>query len=164
MNEVLTPGDVEAALVEAWLLWRRSPGGGRWPFASDGPWHLMVRDGNLGDWDARGIDGDAPPPRLRGLTVAEVARRDQVSAWLLLAPERDRRLVAAVIEQIGKSGQRADWMALRGRFPNRQGCALGADGLRMRYGRALSTIARVVGARRGETMGADRAHCLGGAG
>jgi hypothetical protein len=34
---------VEERLIEAMRLWWRSPGGGRWPFASDAPWHLMTR-------------------------------------------------------------------------------------------------------------------------
>jgi hypothetical protein len=34
---------VKERLVEAMRLWWRSPGEGRWPFASDAPWHLMTR-------------------------------------------------------------------------------------------------------------------------
>lgn len=141
----LTPDEVEEGLVEAWLLWRRSPGGGRWPFAADGPWHLVSREAGKGDWDARGVDGEAPPPRETGLSTKEVARRDALSAWLQFAPDRDRRLVCMVIEQLGRGRQRPDFMALRPMFPNAQGKALGADGLRKRYGRALTAIARGVG-------------------
>lgn len=145
----LTPDEVEAGLVEGWHLWRRSPGGGRWPFASDGPWHLMSREGGKGDWDARGVDGvdggEAAPPRLLPLSIDEVARRDLLSSWLRHAPERDRRLVVAVIEQLGRGAQRPDFMVLRARFLAGTGRTLGADGLRKRYGRALAAIARAVG-------------------
>lgn len=132
--------DIEAMLVECWRLWRRSPGGGRWPFAGDGPWHLVRRELGAGDYDARGGDGDAPAPREAGLSIAEVAMRDRVSAWLALVPEGDRRLVTAVVGQLARGAARPDWMALRGRFVNRNGAALGADGLRKRYGRALVAL------------------------
>ncbi len=140
----LSPEHVEAALVEAWRLWRRSSGGGRWPFASDGPWHLISREGRAGDWDARGVDGEAPPPRETGLSIDEVARRDRVSGWLALVPEVDRRLVTAVVEQLGRGASRPDWMALRSVFRNRNGAAYGATGLLMRYRRALKAMARRV--------------------
>lgn len=145
----LTPDEVEEALVEAWRLWRRSPGGGRWPFASDGPWHLMSREASAGDWDARGVEGSegggAPELREGSLSIAEVERRDRVSGWLRHVGERDRKLVTCVVEQLGQGRRAPDFMALRGRFPGRTGRALGADGLRMRYGRALSAIAQRVG-------------------
>lgn len=144
LPQAMSAEDVEAALVDAWRLWRRSPGGGRWPFASDGPWHLITREGRAGDWDARGVDGEAPPPRETGLSIDEVARRGRVSGWLALVPEADRRLVTAVVEQLGRGATRPDWMALRAVFRNRQGAAYGAEGLRMRYRRALKAMARRV--------------------
>ena len=142
MDGAITPTDVERELVEVLHLWRRSPGGGYWPFASDGPWHLVVRETHAGDWDARGVDGDAPPPRARGLTKAEVDRRDAVSGWLCYAPERDRALVVDVLWQLANGAKRPNYMALRSLHRNRNGRALGADGLRKRYDRALSAIAQ----------------------
>mgnify|MGYP003577860621 CR=1 FL=1 len=35
---------VEERLVETMRCWWRMPGGGRWPFAGDGPWHLARRE------------------------------------------------------------------------------------------------------------------------
>ncbi|MEH6723219.1 MAG: hypothetical protein V7686_06835, partial [Qipengyuania sp.] len=35
-----TIDDLEERLVGVHALWLRSPGGGKWPFAGDGPWHL----------------------------------------------------------------------------------------------------------------------------
>lgn len=138
--------EVEAMLVEAWHLWRRSPGVGRWPFAGDAPWHLMVRDVIAGDYDARGGDGEAPAPKRAGLTRAEVAIRDEVSAWLALVSARDAPLVCAVIRQMASKGaSQPDFMALRSRFRNaRTGGMLGSDGLRKRYDRALGAICRRV--------------------
>jgi hypothetical protein len=132
--------DVEAALVEAWGLWRRSPGGGRWPFASDGPWHLVQRETRAGDYDARGGDGEAPPPREPGLSVAEVAARDRATVLLAMVPERDRRLVCIVIEQLGRGAARPDW----GLVLVKMGMARGKEGLRKRYRRALEDVARRV--------------------
>ena len=56
---------VREALVETIVLWRRSPGQGRWPFASDGPWHLMSREAEKGDYDARGGLDVSTEPALR---------------------------------------------------------------------------------------------------
>lgn len=138
---------VEAALVGLVELWRRSPGGGRWPFAGDGPWHLVSREAERGDYDARGGEGEAPPPRLSPLSREEVRVRDALSGWYRHVPERDRVLLVAAIEQLARTGRAApDFMGLRSRFPNaRNGGLLGADGLRKRYDRALALIARRVG-------------------
>ena len=114
---------VEQAMIDAVLLWRRSPGGGRWPFASDGPWHLLTRETRAGDYDARGGDGDqADAPRPLPLSRAEVEVRDSVSSWLEIVGERDRRLVALGIEEQARTGRRIDWMRMRGKM----GVPLGA--------------------------------------
>lgn len=127
---------VEEALIEAVDLWRRSPGGGRWPFAGDGPWQ-WVRSLEWGDY----ADPDAVPRSLP-LTRAEVARRDAVSAWLGHVPERDRKLVVAAIGQLVRGSARVDWMRLKVVL----GVAFGADGLRMRYGRALNKVCKALNA------------------
>ena len=139
-----TVHEAEAMLVEAVRLWRRSPGGGRWPFAGDGPWHLTQREGERGDYDARGGDGEAPRPRPLPLSVREVARRDAVTAWLEMIPDDvDRRLVAAVVVQMERTGaSQPDFMALRPWFPKRDGLIYGAEGLRMRYERVLGKLVR----------------------
>jgi hypothetical protein len=121
---------VEERLVEAMHLWRRSPGGGSWPFASDGPWHLVKAELYGPD-----VDKDAPLRPLP-LRMAEVEERDQVSAWLLWVGDRDRRLVVLAVSALAKGHKQVPWMELR----RPMGVALGADGLRMRYGRAIQTI------------------------
>ncbi len=108
----------------------------------------MSRETRAGDWDARGVDGvdggEAAAPREGTLSIAEVAERDRVSGWLAFAGERDGPLVSAVVEQLGRGAKRPDFMVLRSRFLAK-GRTLGADGLRKRYGRALSAIAQKVG-------------------
>jgi hypothetical protein len=142
--------EVEQRLVDALNLWRRSPGEGRWPFASDAPWHLMTRavraeagtvkgmelwrvmqeddDSETRQWQGR----DRPQP----LTRDEVALRDQASEWLAIVPAADRRIVVLALSDLVR-GRRVSWLAMRAEV----GVKLGADGLRRRYTRALAAIA-----------------------
>src|SRR5688572_11217115 len=58
------PRDVDAlqeAFVRAHALERREPGGGKWPFAGDGPWHLIQPEvGDIaGDFSETLIHTDA---------------------------------------------------------------------------------------------------------
>lgn len=121
---------VQERLVAAMRLWKRSPGGGSWPFASDGPWHLVTIELYGPD-----VDKDAPLRPLP-LTRAEVEERDQISEWLRHAPDRDRRLVILAVSQLASGRARIDWMGLRGPM----GVKIGADGLRWRYNQAITAI------------------------
>jgi hypothetical protein len=142
--------DVEEAMVEAARLWRRSPGGGRWPFASDGPWHLMTRATRAGSAiDAWRVEIDEialkPDPAPLPLTRAEIARRDEASAWLLLiAGEDDRRLVAMGLMMKARTGKRIDWVRMVAMVGGLTGVPATTDGLRKRYNRALGAVARVL--------------------
>lgn len=132
--------DVQAALVEAMALWRRSPGGGAWPFAGDAPWHLMQRADRAGDWDKRGLDGKSSDVPLKPLPLGrdEVKRRDGVSEWLSwIECDADRRLVILAITALAKGRARVPWLALR----RPMGVRLGADALAKRYRKALAGIA-----------------------
>lgn len=126
--------DVEARLVEAVRLWRRMPGGGRWPFAGDGPWQLVTREVYGPD-----VDKDAPV-RERPPTRAEIAAMEEASEWLLLVPEADRRLVALAIGRLARGEKRVAWAKLKAAM----GVRHGADGLRMRYSRAISRVCEVL--------------------
>lgn len=134
-DDVVTFAEVEAAMVETIELWRRSPGSGRGsPWASDAPW-------DLGDQPLYGPDVDKDAPvRAAPLTRAEVAVRDARSAWAeLLSDERSRRLVWLAVNQMARTGhKRPSFKDLR----RPMGIALGADGLRMRYNRALFAVAQ----------------------
>jgi hypothetical protein len=132
-RSMLTFRDVERGLVDVMELWRRTPGDGRGsPFASDGPWELADRDLYGPD-----VDKDAPL-RPAPLTRAEVAERDRVSAWIELAPARDRRLVSLAVVQMSAKGYKSP--GFRELLP-KMGLTLGADGLRKRYNRAIYKIA-----------------------
>ena len=102
----LTVPALQERLVAVHSLWRRTPGGGVSPFATDGPWHLMLREAGdiLGEYSetllvneagkelqVRKVDVRAPRAPL---SVAEVGERDRVTAWLGLVPDAlDRKLV-----------------------------------------------------------------------
>jgi hypothetical protein len=139
---LLSFGEVEARLVEAMqLCWQGE--GGRWPFASDGPWHLVQRELYGPD-----VDKDAPLPRLP-LSRAQMARRDEAIGWLAHAPEEHRRLIVLAVRELAKPGtKRVPWRAL---LP-KMGLTLGADGLRMRYERALGEVCRCVNRRNARDM------------
>ncbi len=129
-------------------LWRRSPGGGRWPFAGDGPWHLIRPEiGDVkGDWSETLIHTDAGKElRVRKvesraprspLDRAEVGERDRVTAWLQLLPdELDRKIVWAGTELVFQERGR-EWKAI-GRA---LGIGCGPDAVARRYRRGLAAI------------------------
>lgn len=136
---------VEEALVDAFVLWRRTPGEGRWPFASDGPWHLVQRSTMAGDYDARGGDLDeeieaSPLP----LTREEVERRDRVTGWIDLVPDaEDRRLIGMALRALAGGADRVPWK----RIMKQMGLTRGRDGLRKRYSRAITVICQTLNAR-----------------
>jgi hypothetical protein len=146
---------IEERLIEAMRLWWRSPGGGRWPFASDAPWHLMTRRTRVGIGVEGGLKGrelqlhmqaeDAEETKRREgsdnagpLTREDVARRDETTEWLAWVPSRDRRLVILALTQLAAGKPKVEWM----RMKRLLGVEFGADGLRKRYSRAVNAIAQ----------------------
>ena len=126
---------VEAPLVEAMQFqWRTE--GGTWGFASDGPWHLIVRD--WWDWAAH---EDKPVPRIP-LSREQLKRMEEASAWLAYAPERDRKLVVLAVTALAAGRKVVPWRALLKPMQMTRG----ADGLRMRYGRAVTCICNTLNA------------------
>ncbi|MGZ8286125.1 MAG: hypothetical protein ACXW27_09035 [Allosphingosinicella sp.] len=137
----LSYDDVEARLIEAVRSWWRMPGGGAWPFASDGPWHLIRKTWE--DWDAR----DPKPLRHLPLRRAEIGEMQEATEWLLIvAGEAQRRTLVAGLIDRAKGRARPGWKALRE--------ALGEPGLRsaaagMRYSRAIRAICEELNRRAG---------------
>jgi hypothetical protein len=127
----LTFDDVQERLVETIRLWWRMPGGGRWPFASDGPWHLVRAELYGPD-----VDRDAP---LRPLPLrrAEVTEMEEATEWLTLIPDADRRVVVLGLIYLAKGRKQIPWS----RMLKPMGLRHGAHGLRKRYDRALSALA-----------------------
>jgi hypothetical protein len=130
--------EVQEDMVETLVMWRRAPGGGRFPFAKDGPWHLIRKEWE--DYDAR----DPAPLRRLPLTIADVARMERVSEWLQLAPEGDRQLIVIVLGQLARGAKRVSWKAVRERLDAENS----PRGLGMRYSRAIARIAQALSKRR----------------
>lgn len=122
------PRDIEQAqecFVRAHVLERREPGGGKWPFAGDGPWHLIQPEvGDMGaaeysetliETDAgkllqvRKIDSLAPRAPLDAAEVAELAL---LRSWVALVPERDRKLVWLATARLAAGEGRVPWKAI----------------------------------------------------
>lgn len=152
-TDFLTYDDVEQALVEAMLLWRRAPDRERgwlhvrsyWPEIRRAEF-IRVVGGEL-DWPEQ-----KPDMRPLPLTRAEVATMTETSDWLGYVPERDRKLVAAAIAALASGKKRVPWMQLK----RLMGVKFGADGLRMRYGRAIATICNALNAAENRKGGLSR--------
>jgi len=129
---------VEERLVEATCLWHRAPDRERgwlhvrayWPEVRRSEF-IRVVAGEL-DWPEPETDLRPLP-----LTRAEVATMTEASEWLAHVPERDRRLVVAAVAYLAAGHPQVSWTKLKRRL----GVPFGADGLRMRYSRAITAIA-----------------------
>ncbi|HVQ09538.1 MAG TPA: hypothetical protein VMS43_13990 [Allosphingosinicella sp.] len=133
--------EVEGRLIEALRHWRRMPDRERgwlhvkalWPELKHHGWRVDVE----GEFSEREMD---PVPRRPHLTRGQIAQMNEASEWLLIVPERDRRMVAlALAFQVAGGDRRMSWERVwrdvgRGRP--------GPDGLRMRYSRAITRIAQ----------------------
>jgi hypothetical protein len=143
--------EVEEQMVAAVRMLRRLPSGGRWPFASDGPWHLITREARAGQWDGWRQEIEAAEVReLRNvartvpLTAEEVDWMEGRLAWLLAVPERDRALVATALTHHAFAGSRIRWAAIRAQLAANRNWreVAGSDrGLGQRYARAIARIA-----------------------
>jgi hypothetical protein len=131
---------VNERLVDAMRLWQRAPGktgpGSGSPFARDIPAELITRENEAGDYDARGGDLDAAPMRTAAATRAELAERDEASAWLAFVPPADRRLVNICLHHQAKGAARIPWAKIK----REMGMALGVGGLARRYSMAITAI------------------------
>ncbi|MGX7926473.1 hypothetical protein ACWPMX_07855 [Tsuneonella sp. HG094] len=126
---------VEDALVEVHDLEWRQPGGGRWPYAGDGPWHLV--QGEAGDYAGDGVDGVSRSARPRSaLDAADVGRYEATVAWLRFVPDAfDRRLLWLATERVYR-GQGRDWRGIGRRL----GCSLTTQRLFQRYRMGLALV------------------------
>jgi hypothetical protein len=137
-------------LVEALRLWWRSPGEGRWPFASDAPWHLMTRRTRIAEAGLRGMDlqrrlqaeDDEEAKRMEGrddrgpLTRDDVARRDEATEWLgWIAPD-SRKVVVAALAQLAAGRTNVDWA----RVKRTVGAEAGNKGVYRRFSRAVHGV------------------------
>lgn len=129
---------VEEALIACHDLWWRSPGDGRWPYAGDGPWHLIQAE--AGDYAGDGLDAPSSSAKPRTpLDSAEVSERDRVTAWLTwLDDPADRKIVHLATLALSQGEPRVQWKQLGQRIR----WAKSMDALAWRYRKALAEIAR----------------------
>jgi hypothetical protein len=135
---VLTFCEVEDRLVEAVLTCWRYPDRERGWQRIRSAWPEISREEQRGDYDARGGEGSSSDVAIRpaSLTRVEVAEMEEAFGWLDAISPEDRKLVALAIGQLARGKREVSWIDMLDRI----GLDRGADGLRMRYGRALHAI------------------------
>ena len=137
---------VQDRLVEAWAFQRAMPHViRRNPMASDGPWHLVIRD--RADLAEQALAGHELVSIGRAtLRPDEVDRMDEALGWVKHVRPTDVRLVSMAIASLERSGHRIAWSEIAPRcgLRNRMGRALGPEALQMRYRRAIADIARAL--------------------
>lgn len=141
--------ELEEAFVRVHALWLRSPGGGQWPFAGDGPWHLAQAEvGDIkGDWSetlvqtdsgkvmqVRKVESRAPRAPL---DAHEVSERDRVTGWLgLVGDEQLRKAVWLASEALHRGEGRVPWSGIARWI----GWARSPNALKGRYRLALGEV------------------------
>jgi hypothetical protein len=132
---------VQERLVEAMITcWRQPDGERAWQrvVASDGPWRLVMAE--AGDYDGgRGAGAARAEAAIRpaSLTRRELAEMEEAFAWCDALRPEERRIVGLAIAALAGGRREVPWRALL----RPMGLERGADGLRMRYGRAIARIA-----------------------
>ncbi|WP_246623927.1 hypothetical protein [Sphingomonas colocasiae] len=128
--------DVQGRLIEAVQCTWRMPDREREWHAVKASWPDYRHHTGFGDHDAFGPPNAAAMPVQPKLTRKEMAEMEEAFAWLMAASEDDRRLIALAIRALAKGHERVPWMKLR----RAMGVKRGADGLRMRYSRAMLKV------------------------
>lgn len=135
-GQMMTWFDMRDALVEAVRLQRRTESG-KWPFAGDGPWHL-VEEEKQPDWGMR--DGNVAAARIPKLPLGreEVARLKEAMGWMALVPgDDDRRLIKLVVVALARPhASQVPWR----RIAADAGLGIGEDGCARRFERALGAL------------------------
>jgi hypothetical protein len=145
----LTVAALQERLVAVHGLWRRTPGDGASPFASDGPWHLMLREiGDIaGTYSETLIENEAGKQlRVRkvdvrapraALSSAEVGERDLVTGWLALVAEPlDRKLVWLATAHLARGEDAPQWAEIK----RATGAAQTPRSLAWRYAKAVAVM------------------------
>ena len=138
-------------LVETVCCWRRMPGGGRWPFASDGPWHLIREEDREHYGSAENISPaapehrpDRPPPKPLPLRRAEIAAMQEATEWITWVPEDKRIALVFGLGKLASGASRIPWRRLSRRLGT-----VGPGGLEWRFDSGIEMIAMVLNAMAG---------------
>ena len=130
---------VQERLIEAMLTCWRHPDRERGWLRLRSKWPDVLREASAGDYDARGGELTSSEVALKpaSLTRLEQAEMEEAFGWTDALAPADRKLVGLVIGILARGQREVKWRALL----RPMGLARGADGLRMRYGRAIAAIA-----------------------
>lgn len=133
---LLSFDDVQERLVKAMLVCWRNPDRERGWQRIRSAWPDVAAE--AGDYDARGAEHSSSDVAIRpaALTRAEVAEMEEAFGWLDRVPTDDRKLIGLAITALARGEARVPWRRLLGKM----GLERGADGLRKRYGRAMSAV------------------------
>jgi len=130
---------VQDRLVEAMITCWRHPDRERAWQRVRSTWPEVLREIAVGDYDARGGDHSSSDVAIRpaALTRQDVAEMEEAFGWLDAVAPAERKLVALALAELARGQRQVRWR----RLLRPMGLARGSDGLRMRYGRAISGIA-----------------------
>jgi hypothetical protein len=147
--------EVEAELVEAVKLQRRMPRDAFEPssFATDGPWQHLTRAvraeaGGMAWMELWRLLQDAAAREHRNvmrtvpLTAEQVTWMEKRIEWLLIVPDRDRRLVWMALWQQACGHETIRWTWIAADLP----VEISRKGMYRRYVRALQGLAKALGA------------------
>lgn len=139
-QDILGFEDVEGRLVEAIRVTWRQPDRERAWLTVRAYWPEMRRHTAFGDYDDRGGDGVSSDVKLRpaALTRAEVDAASVALGWVAAVKDDDDRLLIGKVLRQMAGRQSVDWAGLR---EDRRRWR-SADGLRMRYRRAMAAVVR----------------------
>lgn len=131
---------VQDRLVEAMIICWRNPDRERGWQTLRSAWPDVLRELSAGDYDARGGDLTSSEVALRpaALTRLEQAEMEEAFGWLDRVPTDDRKVIGLAIAKLASGNHRTvPWRQLL----RPMGLTRGSDGLRVRYGRAITSIA-----------------------
>lgn len=129
---------VQERLIEAMGFLDRVSGGGRNPYASDGPWSQIVRDRLVDYVDVDALREQGARPR-GGLNAGEVDRMEEALDWIKHVPVRGahRKLVGVVVQQLLNGGSQVRWDEVKLRLRSKDS----PEALRKGYSRSITRIA-----------------------
>lgn len=132
---LLSFDDVQEALVEAVRCTWRMPDRERGWQQVRSLWPAVARHRLDGDW-YEVVANDAAEPAPGPLSRQEIAATERAFSWVEAVHGDERRLIGLALRELAGGVGRVRWR----RLLKPMGLAIGADGLRMRYARAMRKV------------------------
>lgn len=134
MSGSMSFDDVQDRLVEAMLTCWRYPDRERGWQTLRCAWPEISPELEAGDYDACADVEVALRPASQ--TREEIAEMEEAFGWLDAVAPDDRKLIGLAICELARGKREVSWSRLK----SAMGIERGSDGLRMRYGRAITSI------------------------